>query len=243
MLGGEYSVVVVDDDCSQALHIANMVERSACASALCSVKVMAPRELEGAMTQGASVDILLIDIKLGEGEEDGIGYVKRCLSERCDTTQVVYVTGYADEYHMSVYGTQHVYLLEKPIAQRNLDDALEAACTRLKEQSFRPVLLKVGREGFIVRPSDVLYIESVKRKVRIVQRGKTVEAYAKIEDVKRLLPSSFVRCHKSFLVNMAWIEHIEKGCITLHDGSMVPVSQRHRAEVRRALARYARSLL
>ena len=243
MLDEGYSIVVIDDDYYQALHIAGMVERSKRASAFGSVKAMKPNELEAFLSQGMSVDILLVDIKLGESEEDGIGLVKRCFSGQRDATQVIYVTGYADEYHTSVYRTQHVYLLEKPLVQEHLDEALEAACARLEEQSFRPVMLKLGREGFVVRPSCIFYVESVKRKIRIVQSDKTFEAYAKIKDAKRLLPSSFVQCHKSFLVNMAWVERIEKGRVTLLDGSTVPVSQRHRAEVRRALSLYARSLV
>lgn len=237
-----YSVAVLDDDARQAADIAAMVRSSKCADSCEPVLVFGGEDaLDEFAASAPHVDILVADINLGDGREDAISFVRRVYPAGSGV-QVIYVTGYADEYHTRAYQTDHVYFLAKPFAPEDFDDALEKACSRLQDQLSRPVSVAFGRETYLIQPSKVSYVESVKRKVRIVMDDQTVEAYAKIQDVMDMLPSCFLQCHKSFLVNMAHIRHLGKDSLFLQDGTEIPVSQKRRAEVRKSLARYARSL-
>lgn len=237
-----YNVAVLDDDRSQAEALAAMIAASPCAREFSSVCVYGVDDIEALVSEDRGIDVLVSDIKLGEGLDDAVALVKRHFPPGCGT-QVVYVTGYADEYHTRVYQTDHVYFLAKPVFQDDLDAALEKACAKLRERLRTPISVTFDRTTYLIQPGRISYVESVKRKVRIVMDGRTIEAYAKLEDVRRLLPSCFLQCHKSFLVNMARIALVERDSVRLLDGTEIPVSQKRRAEVRASLARYARSLV
>lgn len=237
-----YSVAILDDDECQAADIAAMVGMSSCVGTCDPVSVFGGDvALDAFIADTPRFDILIADINLGEGREDAISFVRRVFPAGSGV-QVIYVTGYADEYHTGVYKTDHVYFLAKPFTQEDLDDALEKACANLREQLNRPLSITFGRATYLIQPSRVLYVESVRRKVRIVADDQIVETYVKIKDVKEVLPSCFLQCHKSFLVNMARVLCLEKDSLTLLDGTKIPVSQKRRADVRISLARYARSL-
>lgn len=172
---------------------------------------------------GDAPDVLLMDIELGPDQPNGIEAVQRLFPAGCKT-QVIYVSGYV-EYCTPVYRTEHVYFLTKPVAQVDFDDALARAFSNLEEK--RASLLPVRSNGSItlVSPSAIDYVESDRRKVRIHMGAKVLETYATLGGMEAALPASFVRCHKSFLVNMDHIVEFHKDCIALQSGKTVPVSQ------------------
>lgn len=237
-----YSVAVLDDDVRQAEAIAAAVAASSCADHLEPVRVYGVDGIDELVSPDNRVDILLADIKLGEDREDVASLVRRHFPPGCGT-QVVYVTGYADEYHTRVYQTEHVYFITKPVSQDDLDAALEKACSKLREHLERPIVVTFDRTTYQILPSKISYVESVLRKVRIVMDDRTIEVYAKLKDIKALLPSSFLQCHKSYLVNMSRIARIKKDSLQLVDGTETPVSQKYRTEARVRLVHYARSLV
>lgn len=57
--------------------------------------------------------------------------------------------------------------------------------------------------------------------------GQAFEFYMSSEEAIRQLPDSFIRIHKSFIVNMAHISvaDYKSMTVTLDDGSVVPVSR------------------
>lgn len=237
-----YNVAVFDDDVRQAEAVAAMVAASSGADRFFSARVYGIDRINDLVSDSPGIDILISDIKLGESGVDAISLVKRHFPPRCGT-QVIYVTGYADEYHTRVYQTEHVYFIAKPVSHDELDAALGKACARLRERLYAPISVTFERTTHLIQPARISYIESVRRKVRIVMDDRTVETYAKLEDIKELLPTSFLQCHKSYLVNMSRIASVERHSVRLLDGAEIPVSQRRRDEVRASLASFARSLL
>lgn len=54
-----------------------------------------------------------------------------------------------------------------------------------------------------------------------------IEVYGRLAEVARQLPSNrFVRCHKSYLVNLAYVAELGAHELTLDDATVLPVSRR-----------------
>lgn len=179
--------------------------------------------LESFLAQGSRVDILVCDINLGEGSPDGINLVAKHFPAGCGT-KVLYVTGFVD-YCSSVYRTEHTYFLLKPVDQAILNEALDKAVSQLESQKTL-VPIKHSNTLTMVDPDRIEYIESDLRKVHLhFIDGKQLDVYAKLGDVSDVLPSNFVRCHMSYLVNMSQVVELRKRGILLQSGVEVPVSQ------------------
>lgn len=86
--------------------------------------------------------------------------------------------------------------------------------------------------------ASIAYIESDGRKARIHCRDGVFETYAKLSDLLGLLPTSFVQCHKSFLVNLDHVARIEPDKFLLKSDEEVPVSRRCNRAVRDVWKRY-----
>ena len=185
---------------------------------------------------GGEVDILLMDIVFDEAGYDGIEFVCKHVPPNSGM-QVIYITGY-DEYHSDVYRTQHSGFLLKPVQHDDLDEALDLAIERIAKFSEKPFWVRTASGEKVISPSHLRYAESSKRTIRLHVGNDVVETYGKLSDLIRKLPARFVQCHKSFVVNMGFIDEFGRTEITLTSGEKVPVSQKRRAIVRAAFFDY-----
>ncbi len=233
-----YRVAILDDEADQVELLEGMVGRYPGSGDFEVVTASSLAELRPHIARG--IDILLTDIRLSPDDPDGIELVKR-LFPRSGGTQVIYVTGY-DTYHTRVYQTRHVYFLTKPVSQTELNDALDEAVRRIAEYVERPLSIHVDYAEKIVLPRSILYIESRRRVLHIHLEREVLETYARLNAIAHQLPSYFVRCHNSFLVNMDFVDELRADAIRLRSGEEIPVSRPRRAEVREAFARHMRTL-
>ena len=228
-----YRVLIVEDDNDQAQIVHDMVIGSPWGRELSVEHVTDVPSLEACLADGTPVDIVMMDIELGSADTNGIDVVKRRFPAGCGT-QVIYVTGFI-EHCTSVYRTEHVYFLAKPIAQEDMDDALRCAIERAKAASAKPLPVRFGSRVVLVDPRKILCVESDRRKVLIHTDQEALEEYASLGDLMKELPSSFVQCHKSFLVNLDHVVELRKDAVVLDSGRTIPVSQKKRGPVREAL--------
>lgn len=256
-----YTVCIVEDNAECAAAFIDKVAASSFSEGF-EVHEMASRaELEYFVSEGHAVDILITDINLGTDAADGISMV-RDLFPAGSKTQVIYATGYI-EYCTLVYETQHVYFLVKPVRQSALDDALKKALENLAGQSTQggeakragrgahtdvppksfPCALTFNVRGrtIVVDADRIEYLESERRKLRLHTDGGVMEVYCSLADAQAMLPEGFVRCHKSFVVNLADVVEIGKDDILAKSGSRVPMSQKRRYEVKEALLDYLKA--
>ena len=192
-------------------------------------------------------DILCINIELGAGE-NGIQAVRRLLPLET-TTQVVYTTA-SGSYHAAAYATHHAGFLVKPVTSAQVQQALQSAVQELflqrdRLRRTRPLCLKHAGALYLVSPQDIVYAESHGRTLTVHVANKAADAESitvamTLEQLKHALPDTFAQCHKSFLVNLAYVVKFAEDGITLKTGALVPVSQRKRAAVLRLLYRYGR---
>ena len=98
----------------------------------------------------------------------------------------------------------------------------EPKTTHKSEQEY--IFLKVGRRIRKVAVNDILFVESMKDYLRIhttEEKIMTLLNFAQLED---LLPSqNFTRVHRSFMVAISKIDHIEKNRIRIAD-QLIPIS-------------------
>lgn len=178
-------------------------------------------------------DLLLADIDLGKGKSTGIQLVQQLLSEESGT-QVIYITGYPLQFCTTVYQTEHIYFLTKPLRQQELFDALDRAMEKLAKRIHRTVAIRTGGRILTLAAAQIHYVESDRRLARLHTAEGTVETYLSLSQLLPQLGPAFVQCHKSFLVNMAQVFRMEPDCLHLKNGSRAPISQAYRKKTRDA---------
>lgn len=173
----------------------------------------------------APCDLLFLDIDLGRA--NGIEVARRLRRTRPDTV-LIFVTNYK-EYAPEGYEVNAFRYLAKGELDSKLpayfEDALAVCCARRKTLE-----VVCGGEPVAVALPSLVYIESHGRDQHLYLRGAprdhlvTHTTLAQLEGT--LAQEGFLRLHKSYLVNMAYLDTLQSTGARLTDGTLLPVSAR-----------------
>ena len=103
---------------------------------------------------------------------------------------------------------------------------------------FRPICISSRNAMFFLAPEEIRYVESKGRTLH-VHGYVNATTYATLESLAKVLPDTFVRCHKSYLVNLEYVRAYTGDRLILVSGESIPVSQRKAPMTKQALLRYA----
>lgn len=151
--------------------------------------------------------------------------------------QILYISGHT-EYIEDSFETAHSGYLLKPVLPEKLSQALLRAEARIAADMDDAIVISVGNRFFRISKRSIRYLESNRRKALIHTESEIKEVYRKLDALQQQLGARFIRCHKSYLVNVAHVRRIENGQITLTCGTTIPISKAHLQAVRQCLAAY-----
>ena len=99
--------------------------------------------------------------------------------------------------------------------------------------------VKSGAETRLIRTCDIFLFEAQGRKVALRTKAQEISFYSNFEQLTNQLPSSFLRCHRGYIVNTKKVRNVNfaESAIMLSDGSSVPFSRTYREAVRTALGK------
>lgn len=96
----------------------------------------------------------------------------------------------------------------------------------------------------IVSKDDIVFIESFGRKLLFHMLQGELELYQKLDDVEEeLSDTDFLRIHKSYLVNMFFIECINSYQLYLKTGKVLSIPKVRYPDVKRQYEEWKRGLL
>ncbi len=181
------------------------------------------RELIGMVEINERVpDILIMDINLKDG--NGIETVRH-LQELYPNLRVIYLTGIIN-YATAIFETNPAYFLVKPINENHLIDALSKVSKDIEYDKTDSIVVKTSGSEIILYRREIVYVESQGRKLVLhMSDGKKNVIYEKMDAIQERLGGSFVRSHKSFLINMKYIVERTNKEFYLSDGVVLPISK------------------
>lgn len=186
-----------------------------------------------------SVDLIFADINMPD--LSGVEFV-RALPQR---PMVIFTTAYS-EYAVEGFRLDAVDYLLKPFSfadfsrsaakanslhelllnQREPGEPLSEATPRDQEY----LSIKADYKVSLVRISEIVYLESEGEYVRLHLADRTtITTLFRLKNMEAALPAaSFMRVHRSYIVNLQRIKGFVKGRIFLSDDEYVPIGENYR---------------
>jgi len=109
-------------------------------------------------------------------------------------------------------------------------------CRNIFIKRARYVEVMSDRRNIRIPLANILFMEVYGREVLIHTRKETIKTTTPLDTLEQAVNNSFLRCHRSYLVNMNYIAAIRQEDFCLQDGSLVPMRQRGRSKLRDAYA-------
>ncbi|MEE0859405.1 MAG: LytTR family DNA-binding domain-containing protein [Acutalibacteraceae bacterium] len=178
-------------------------------------------ELTDYVKHSRQPNAIFMDICLNN--ENGINELRK-VSKHILDVPVIFITGYT-EYSQDIFIDFKPWgLLLKPIDNNKLEYYIKKLYS-LYGNKPSSIFITVNGKQIKLPINDILFIESNKRKVIYHTINSKFEEYIKLDSAVEKLGTVFLRCHKSFAVNLNYVTEFSKSKIMLSTGREISVSR------------------
>ena len=197
-------------------------------------------DLISALEKGEQFDVYCLDILMPSFS--GIDTAKEIRT--IDKNAPIILLTSSPDFAVESYSVKAANYILKPVMIDVLFQSLDDILEQISQKSADVLLLKSVDGIQKVLISNIVYVEVIGRKVFYhLISGRLVECAESISAVyDTLLPySSFIRPHRSYIVNMNYIDAIDTASITMQTKTVIPIAQGKAKEVRTAYLEYLRN--
>lgn len=188
------------------------------------------------------IEILLLDIEMPG--MDGMELAKR-LRQKGERISIIFVTGNPD-FALEGYDLEAVSYLVKPVKRERLRAALDRAVRLAGSREALLVSVSAG-EVEKVYVSDLCFLESMDHETVLYTRnGGSIVCKEPLRQLEQELTGkqeAFFRLHRSYLINLGFVERITRKDVQMENGKLIPIARGKREELNRAYMRYFRKKL
>lgn len=177
------------------------------------------------------VDLLFVDINMPD--LNGLDFVKSLTQKPF----IIFTTAYS-EYALEGFRVDATDYILKPISYDDFLKAVNKVKARLHRDKSPTGKLSSNNESLFVKSDyklirinldDIEYIESANEYVQIhLENDKPITTFVRLKNMEEQLPkSSFMRVHRSFIVNLNKVKIIERNRIVF-DKVYIPVGEQYK---------------
>jgi len=222
--------VVLDDEFLAIKLLGGYIEQTA--GLHLALKTTNPAEAIEALQNGPAT-LLFLDIQM-----PGITGIELMRIIQQTNTKVILTTAYT-KYALEGYDYDVVDYLLKPITFERFLVAINKARKRLNEIS---VVGSDAQPGYIfvkteyrqqkVMLADILYLEGLRDYIAFHTRAGKILSLERMKNMEEILPdNSFLRIHKSYIININNIDYLERGRIIINKEHL-PIGETYKDAVR-----------
>lgn len=197
-----------------------------------------PFELLTEIEKGIRPDILFLDVVMPG--QNGMDVAKEI--RQYDTNMKIIFLTSSPEFAVESYSVGAYFYQLKPIWEESffrLMDAVLAECEKKKKNS----LILRSKDGITrIDLQQLEYCEVLGRKLLFhLENGAVLESAGSLDDLAGQLMqySNFFRPHRSFLVNMEYIQNISSRSIKMVNGAEIPIPHGKCSEIKNTYMEYA----
>lgn len=190
-----YNYIIVEDNLGSLLNLQTALKAHPDFKEI-GVAHTVPKGITLALT--AKPHIIFLDVELGY--DNGFNLIKEIRQFTSDLPFIIMTTDY-DKHAKNAVNHDVLYFLDKPICPDELTIALHKFEKRFLELQNH-ITIKNTEGHFFMQLDDIHYIESDNNCCKIYKENNTSMFVTKtLKDMERILPSPFIRIHKSYIVN------------------------------------------
>lgn len=143
-----------------------------------------------------SVDVLILDINL-KSHMSGCD-IADAIRKKNKDAYIIFLTGHL-EYVLLAYKYKTFDYLPKPITEEKLEETILRLVEDTKEVHSR--FLKINNNT-VIKQEEINYIKKDGMKLVFCTANRNYETYSSFAKIQNCLPDNFVRCHKSYIINV-----------------------------------------
>lgn len=182
-----------------------------------------------------NVDVFVLDIQL-KSSMNGLELAEK-IREFNKDCYIIFTTGHL-EYSLVAYKIKTFDYIAKPIVLERLEETVLRLVDDINGQPKK--YIKIDNKNTLVDENEILYVKRDGMKLIYHTHSKDYECYSSFAKMESLLPKNFIRCHKSFVVNINKIVHVDpvSNNIYFGDNSSCEIGPKYEKNILEVLNNY-----
>ena len=192
-----------------------------------------------AIDQGKRFDITILDILMPG--ENGIEIARNIRASGTDT-EIIFLTS-SPEYAVDSYEVKAQNYLLKPVTEEKFFASIDSILAELDEKDTASFISYTTEKQYSrIRVSSLVYGEVTHRTITLHLADQTmisaVMTFTEFQDILKAYPD-FIYPHRSYAVNMNYIQYVTKSDIILTDGQKIPLSRNNYTKISEQFLNFA----
>ena len=189
---------------------------------------------EDAMSSNKFYNIAFLDIEIGD--VSGLEIAKK-LKDSNKNIIIFFITEY-EKYIDDAMDLFALRFIKKPLNYSRFYSGLDKAIELINEDDVE-FYIKDTNKVLKIKSKDIMYIETLDHKTKVVTSKHVYYTSNLIEYwQKKLTHISFYRTHKSYIVNLDYVDEYKRNEIKLTNGEIVAISYRNQPAFRKYFFNY-----
>lgn len=189
---------------------------------------------EEALLSDKTYNIAFLDIEINN--ISGLDIAKR-LKEKNKNVIIFFITEY-EKYIDDAMDLFALRFIKKPLDYSRFYNGLDKAIDLINEDDVE-FYIKDSNTVLRIKSKDIVYIETLDHKTKVVTSNHIYYSSNLIEYwQKKLTHISFYRVHKSYIVNLDYVDEYKRNEVKLTNGEIVPISYRNQPTFRKYFFNY-----
>lgn len=195
-------------------------------------------ELLAEIERGMRYDILFLDVILPN--ENGISIAKE-IRQYDSVVKIIFLTS-SSEFAVQSYAVDAYFYQMKPIREESFFSLLDSAISKCRKEQQRSLIQRCKNGITRIELDRLEYCEVIGRTLMFhMEDGIVLEGAGSMDKLCEQLSQyeNFVRPHRSFLVNMEYIQKISHKTVTMKSQAELPIPHGKSSRIKNMYLEYA----
>ncbi|MCR5417281.1 MAG: LytTR family DNA-binding domain-containing protein [Pseudobutyrivibrio sp.] len=227
------NICIVEDELQQAELLKNYIENYAKSNDVEFNISYLPDGIDLVDEYKAQFDIILLDIQMRH--LDGMAAAEKIRKVDSDVI-IIFITSTV-QYAVQGYAVDALGYVLKPVPYTQFEQLIDKATTRVKAKRQR-VYIKVSVDDKQLKLDcdDIYYIESQRNNVIVHCKEQDYVTAGPLKRFEEMLAThGFSKCHNAYVVNLSYVEAVQKEEVLLSNDTALPISRAKKKEFMAAL--------
>ena len=161
---------------------------------------------------------------------------QQLLDIKNDSSRVIMITSTKDFAAASYQYDEIVDYLVKPVEYEHFNRSVQRVMSKLvhhvtPQREQEVIMVKDGNNFTPIKLAELLYLKSESNYIVLYTNHQRVMTLATLKDMLDRLPSNFIQCHRSYIINTAKIDSLNMEEIVIGE-TIIPVSGAFRQDIK-----------
>ncbi len=183
-------------------------------------------ELLARISAGVFYDLIFLDVVMPV--INGIDTAKEIYSKN-KATKIIFLT-ISPEFALDSYSVSALDYIIKPINRESFDRAMQKFRSGYIEKESEKIIIQEKSKIMQIALNTLCYVEVYDHDlIYHLSNGDTVKSRQSLAEIENILNKNrgFVKPHRSYIVNMKYVQKVEANCITMTNGDKIVMARKN----------------